>query len=74
MALLSGFDLSPDEIKAARKKLGLSQEQMALYTGYASKFRISEIERGVKPASAACCRLIVAYLAGYRPADWPSTC
>jgi len=64
--------MTPDEILAARKTLSLTQGQLAPLLGYALKDRVSELERGVRKPGAAVALLLRAYLAGYRPQDWPS--
>lgn len=63
--------MDPDEIRAARLSLGLTQELMAPLLGYGDKMRVSEIELGRRKPSDAVVRLLVAYLEGYRPKDWP---
>lgn len=63
--------LTPDAFKEARKQLGLNQAELAQVMGYGSNMRVSEIERGVRQPGAAAERLLQAYLAGYRPTDWP---
>lgn len=63
--------MTPAEITAARASLGLSQAALAPLLGYAAPIRLSELERGVRSPSAAVERLLAAYLAGYRPPDWP---
>ena len=63
--------MSPCEIRAARRSLGLTQAQLAAMLGYARSDRVSEIERGIEQPSAAVRRLLQAYLDGYRPVDWP---
>jgi hypothetical protein len=40
--------------------------------GHSSKSRIAELEAGTRKPGAAVIRLLRAYLAGYRPPDWPS--
>jgi transcriptional regulator with XRE-family HTH domain len=63
--------MTPAEFKQARQMLGLSQAELAAVMGYGAQTRISEIEsRSIVPEQAA--RLMQAYIAGYRPADWPS--
>jgi transcriptional regulator with XRE-family HTH domain len=58
------------EFKAAREAWGFTQPQMAALMGYGSSPRISELEaRDVVKGPPA--RLMEAYLAGYRPGDWP---
>lgn len=64
--------MSPDEIKHARKVLGLTQAQMAVVMGYADKTRISHIEAGREKISRQAELLLRAYLDGYRPDGWPS--
>ncbi len=58
------------ELAAARKRLGLTQVQLAsvmdLYP-----MSVSRIERGVKPPPVRYIRLLTAYIKGYRPDDWP---
>ena len=63
--------MTPTELKQARKTLGLTPQQMADMLGYGAKTRISEIENGKANPSAAVIRLLQAYVAGYRPTDWP---
>lgn len=68
--------MTPDEIRAARKILGLTQHQLAVLLGFAdqplTKNNLSRLERGSKTLDAARARLLQAYLDGYRPDDWPS--
>lgn len=64
--------MTPADIKQARQSLGLTQAQLALMLGYAATPRISELERGERVPSACIMRLLRAYLAGYRPDDWPA--
>ena len=62
--------MTPADFAAARKRLGLTQAQLAAVMGYGNKARISEIERGERLPPLAK-RLLRAYLDGYRPDDWP---
>lgn len=64
--------MTPKEFRIYRKSLGLTQSQLAPLLGYAATPRISELERGVREPTAAALLLLAAYLAGYRPANWPS--
>lgn len=69
--------MTPDEIKEARHKLGLSTAQLGrLLDTDAQTIRRMEMCSAAstfrKPA-VRMERLIAAYLAGYRPADWPPT-
>ena len=63
--------MTPAQFKEARQSLGLTPPQAADLLGYGSRTRISEVEHGRKAASASVILLLRAYLAGYRPADWP---
>lgn len=63
--------MTPDQIRAARHKLALTQAQLAPLLGYAAHVRIAELENGKRNPSEAVVRLLTAYLSGYRPADWP---
>lgn len=67
--------MTPAEIKEARQKLGLSAHQLAalLETDPQTIRRMEQSETAStfrKPAPRMS-RLIRAYLAGYRPDDWP---
>lgn len=68
--------MSPDEIRTARDALGLTQHQMAVVLGFEdhehTRQNVAKLERGSKTLDAARIRLLQAYLAGYRPADWPA--
>ena len=69
--------MTPEEIKEARQKLGLSQSQLgAVLDTDASTVRKMELapesSTHRKPAPRML-RLIQAYLEGYRPDDWPLT-
>lgn len=67
--------MTPIEFKRARAKLGLSVSEMADALGL-SPLQIRRMEmpgdrssaREVQPPVA---KLIIAYLHGYRPKDWP---
>ena len=69
--------MNPHQVKEARLTLGLSLDQMAILIGYDRADRsdrrklIMDLELGVLPLRPAQERLIVAYLEGYRPEDWP---
>ena len=63
--------MTPAEIQEARQSLGLDQHQMAAMLGLGAATRVSEIENG-KPTSQSVIRLMRAYVAGYRPDDWPT--
>lgn len=62
--------MTPARFRAIRETLELTQAELAEIMGYAGQPSISEIECGARvPGQAA--RLIKAYLARYRPMDWP---
>lgn len=66
--------MTPAEIKQAWRKLGLTLEQMATMLGYQGsqiKSQMHRIEIDGRPLREPQRRLIEAYLAGYRPPDWP---
>lgn len=65
--------MTPDEFRAIRQRLGLTQAQLAAYLGYGSPMRISEFERETnpRPVPELLARLMTAYDEGYRPKDWP---
>lgn len=63
------------DLKQARKALGLSLAQMAAMLGISPELaRRMETAPGAgraRPITETAERLIAAYLAGYRPPDWP---
>lgn len=68
--------MTPDELKQARRKLGLTLEQMATMLGYQGVQRRQmmydlETGRGGRELREPQRRLVEAYLRGYRPEDWP---
>jgi DNA-binding transcriptional regulator YiaG len=66
--------MAPDDIAAARRKLGLSAPAFALMLGYSGEQRRQmtyALESGRRELHEAQRRLLEAYLTGYRPADWP---
>ena len=63
--------MTPEEFRAARARLGLTQFAMARLLGFSHLSRISEMENGKTNISASVERLLRAYLDGYRPGDWP---
>lgn len=58
------------ELRAARKSLGLTQDQLATLMGV-RQATVSDWERGIYSADGPAARLLTAYLHGYRPEDWP---
>lgn len=67
--------MSPAEIQKARVQLGLSVDDMARMLGHTGQHQRrlesapdAEMHRPARPTT---CRLLRAYLDGYRPADWP---
>lgn len=67
--------MSPDEFRAARRRLGLSGSQMAAVLGVShTQVRRMEMQPGReshRPVNDTTAKLVEAYLAGYRPPDWP---
>ena len=63
--------MTPAEISAARATLGLTQAQLSAVMGLRGPATISEWERGREAMGGLSARLLRAYLAGYRPPDWP---
>ncbi len=67
--------MTPSQLTRARQSLGLSLEQLAVLLGYEggqSRSQVHHLETGRRTIRPAQRRLIDAYLAGYRPEDWPS--
>jgi DNA-binding transcriptional regulator YiaG len=66
--------MTPAEIRAARKQLGLTQAELSAVMGYSRGAKtVSDWEVGVSEMPPPTARLLRAYLDGYRPQDWPST-
>lgn len=67
--------MTPDQIRKARKQLGLTQMQMAaVLETDAQSIRRMEMQPDAathRPLPARARRLIEAYLSGFRPPDWP---
>lgn len=66
--------MTHDQFARARKRLGLTLEQMADMLGYEgeqAKSQVHHLETGRRDIRPAQRRLVDAYLSGYRPADWP---
>ena len=67
--------MTPQDLKQARLKLGLTLSECAKLLGYDGNHanqqlrRMESGERDIRPAQE---RLIKAYLDGYRPDDWPA--
>jgi len=67
-------DMTSLEFRTIRKnRLGLTQQQLATVLDYANPLNISAMERETNPRKIPThvARLMRAYEAGYRPADWP---
>jgi DNA-binding transcriptional regulator YiaG len=68
--------MTPDEIRKARETLGLTQAQLgAMLETDGQSIRRCEMPAGASTArqpAPRMVRLIRAYLAGYRPDDWPT--
>ena len=60
------------EFREIRKRLGLTQTELAALLGYGRKVRISEFERRTNPkAIPHLVRLVMEALdSGWRPRDW----
>ncbi len=68
--------MTPAQISEARKSLGLTQYDFGRLLGYTGnrnsvQAMVWTIEVGKKRLRDPQRRLIQAYLAGYRPDDWP---
>lgn len=67
--------MTPDQLARARQRLGLTLGQMASMLGYQGAQRRQmqyDLETGRRAIREPQRRLAEAYLAGYRPADWPT--
>jgi len=67
--------MTPDQLARARQRLGLTLAQLADLLGYegtGGRSQVHHLETGRRTIRGAQRRLIEAYLAGYRPDDWPT--
>ena len=67
--------MTPQQLARARERLGLTLEQMATLLGYEGVQRRQmqyDLETGRKRIREPQRRLVIAYLSGYRPDDWPA--
>lgn len=65
--------MTSEEFAAIRKRLGLTQAQLAQVLDYAHPVSVSLMERdsNPRPIPSHIARLMRAYDAGYRSSDWP---
>jgi transcriptional regulator with XRE-family HTH domain len=66
--------MTPAAFKEARHTLGLTLSQAAHVLGYDGAHgaqQVRRMESGERAIRGAQARLMLAYLAGYRPEDWP---
>jgi transcriptional regulator with XRE-family HTH domain len=67
--------MTPEQLKEARLKLGLSVAQLADMLGvshqHARRMTIPLDKSAHRPINRTVERLLQAYLGGYRPPDWP---
>lgn len=67
--------MTPKQMARARERLGLTLEAMATMLGYQGTQRRQmqyDLETGRREIREPQRRLVEAYLAGYRPPDWPT--
>lgn len=67
--------MTAEQFRAARRRLGLSFRELARMLGVtvnqAKRLAADESYSSHRPVMETTGRLIEAYLAGYRPPDWP---
>lgn len=66
--------MNPQLVREARLRLALTQSQLGRMLGYVGanvRVQMDDIETGRRPLRECQRRLLVAYLQGYRPSDWP---
>ena len=64
--------MTPAELKAAQDALGLTHDQFAPLLGRMDR-NLWQLMAGERKISKPVVLLVHAYLAGYRPADWPTS-
>jgi hypothetical protein len=67
--------MTPSDIRAARRELGLSLWQLATLLGYTGNYEMRKqmmhhLETGELPLRGPQRRLLESYLSGWRPSDW----
>ena len=63
--------MTPENFRKARNALGLEQHELARQLGV-PRSHVRRLERGwAKQVPAPTAKLMRAFQAGYRPADWP---
>lgn len=74
-ALPASNDMTSFEFAEIRKRLGLTQVQLAPLLDLGSLMRVSELERATnpRPIPKYIARIMNAMDAGWRPSDWPAT-
>lgn len=66
--------MTPAQLKQARHALGLTLSEMADMLGYDGTHaaqQVRKMESGDRAIRGPQARLVLAYLSGYRPEDWP---
>lgn len=71
-ALPTPDDMKDFEFAAIRRRIGLTQPQLAPLLCLGAVPRVSEYERGARSIPGNIARLMRAYDDDYRPADWPA--
>lgn len=65
--------MTPDEFKAARVSLGLTQAQAAAVFGVGKRtLEYWETDDGKRPVHPTAIKFMRWLLAGFRPPDWPA--
>lgn len=66
--------MTPEALRTARLALGLNQRQTAALLGLSPARggqHVSDMETGKRAVTDTIARLMLAYVDGYRPPDWP---
>lgn len=68
--------MDPDEIKQARRKLGLTQAELAHVLGLSPvtlrRYEMHPDTNSARPVHPTVARALRWLLAGYRPPEWPT--
>lgn len=69
--------MSPEEFKEARRKLGLTQSQLAGVLDIAPqtirKWEMSDERSTARSVNPVAARAMLWFLAGFRPPEWPQS-
>lgn len=64
--------MEPEQFKAIREALGLTQRQLGEILGYVDRAHVSHMEKGSRRILPPVALVMRAFADGWRPTDWPA--